>query len=188
MFDEIYDSIILQEASSPDGRFKLIAPHTLIDTLDDSDPPEPYMVDSPEERLASKEFVEKAKGKVLQFGLGIGLTAKALEKKDEVDSVLIIEKNQWVIDEISSQLQFGEKVQILQGDLFYFMEKFPVEPKYNSIFIDISTPGWELEEYRQQGVFFTREEMAEKLKPYLVDGGWIDYFRPMKLPVNSDGK
>ncbi len=188
MFDEIYDNIILQDAVSPDGRFKLVSPHSLIDTLDDSDPPQPYMMDTPEERLASKEFVEQAKGQVLQFGLGIGLTVKALEKKEEVDFIVVIEKNKWVIEEISAQLQFSEKVKIIHADAF----TYEPDQKFDSIFIDLSTPGWELDEYKAQGLvhfdYDTRIQLVERYTPYLNEGGWINYFKKMELPANSDGK
>lgn len=195
MHDDIWENIILQDMISPSGRFKIVSPHTLYDVLDDSTPIEnddgtftivPYMSDTPEERAASLAFVTVAKGKVLQFGLGIGLTVKALEKKEDVQHIVVIEKNQEIIDMISEQLQFSDKVEIIKGDLFYYLNKYPAQPTFNAIFIDISTPGFEMAEYADQGVLFSREEMAQKLQQYLLPGGWIDYFKPVEVEQASD--
>lgn len=144
--------------------------HSLWDNKDET---EPMMVDSPFERETNKIFLEKAKGDVLIYGLGEALIVLPIMEKEEVTSVTIVEKYQDVVDLITSQVSFNDKVSIEIGDVFFHEPK----KKYDTIIIDIWTPRDECEALVAQGMDFNREKLVEKLKVYLNEGGFIDCWK-----------
>ena len=85
------------------------------------------------EQVTNREFVMNAHGKVLIGGLGIGMILLAIQDKPEVDSILVVEKYQEVIDLIKDQLPLNNKVTVIQGDIFEYEPK----DKYNTIYLDI---------------------------------------------------
>lgn len=79
---------------------------------------EVVMSDTPMERRTNSEFVMNAHGDVLVGGLGIGLVLMAIQDKENVNNITVIEKNQEVIDIVASQLPLNKKVTIVCGDVF----------------------------------------------------------------------
>lgn len=70
------------------------------------------------EQRTNREFCRKANGDILIGGLGIGMIVMAIQDKEEVNSITILEKNKEVIDIVASQLLFNSKVNIINADVF----------------------------------------------------------------------
>jgi len=108
------------------------------------------MSDTPMERNTNYEFVQKANGDVIIFGLGLGLVILPLLKKENVKSILVVELHQDLIDLVEPILKVHDvenKLTIVQGDCFEFHNKIPKEKKFDSIYgdiwIDICTDNYE---------------------------------------------
>lgn len=91
------------------------------------------MSNTPMEKRTNREFVTNAHGKVLIGGLGIGLILLAIQDKEEVEKIAVVEKNEEVIKLIAHQLPLNEKVEIVNADVFEYV---PSE-KCNTIYMDI---------------------------------------------------
>lgn len=111
------------------------------------------MSDTEMEKRTNSAFVRNAHGKVLIGGLGIGLILLAVQDKDEVKNITVIEKSREVIDLVANQLPLNDKVEIVNADVF---EYSPTE-KYNTIYMDI----WD---YINQDVY--REQMRPLISRY----------------------
>jgi hypothetical protein len=108
------------------------------------------MSDTPMERNTNYDFIQKANGDVIIFGLGLGLVIVPLLKKKNVTSVLVVELYQDLIDLVEPILKaqdVEDKLTIVQGDCFEFHNKIPKERKFDSIYgdiwIDIYTDNYE---------------------------------------------
>lgn len=116
------------------------------------------MSDTAMEKRTNRKFVENAHGKVLIGGLGIGLILLAIQDKEDVEQITVVEKNIEVIELVSKQLPLNQKVNIEHDDVFTYKPLF----QYNAIYMDI----WN---YINQDVY--RAEMKpliSKYKKYLV--------------------
>lgn len=91
------------------------------------------MSDTQMEKETNADFVRSAHGDVLIGGLGIGLIVLAIQEKEEVRTITILEKNEEVIELVKNQLPLNEKVQIVNADAFTYKPKM----KYNTIYMDI---------------------------------------------------
>lgn len=78
------------------------------------------MSDTRAEIVDQLPFIRRSHGDILIHGLGLGLCLQAVAKKKEVESVLVIEKNQDVINLVAPIYleRFPDKVEIRQGDAF----------------------------------------------------------------------
>ena len=93
------------------------------------------MSNTPMEIRTTKEIIDKANGKVLLAGLGIGLIILPIQEKNNVKSVIIIEKHKEVIDLVADQLPLNKKIRIIHADIF---EWLPEErEKFDTIYFDI---------------------------------------------------
>lgn len=93
------------------------------------------MSDTEMEKRTNTSFVYEANGDVLIGGLGLGMVLLAVQAKEEVNSVTVIEIEQEIISLVAPQLPLNEKVTIIRGDIF---EWYP--PKgilYDVIYFDI---------------------------------------------------
>lgn len=91
------------------------------------------MSDTPMEKRTNREFVANAHGNVLIGGLGIGLILLAIQDKDDVEQITVVEKNKEVVELVGSQLPLNSKVYIVNDDVFQYKPLF----KYNTIYMDI---------------------------------------------------
>lgn len=91
------------------------------------------MSDTDTEKRTNSSFVINAHGKVLIGGLGIGLILLAIQDKEEVWHITVVEKNKEVIELVGSQLPLNSKVHIVHDDVFEYKPLF----KYNTIYMDI---------------------------------------------------
>lgn len=85
------------------------------------------------EKRTNSSFVTNAHGNVLIGGLGIGLILLAIQDKEEVKQIMVVEKHKEVIELVGSQLPLNEKVKIVNADVFDYK---PTQ-KYNTIYMDI---------------------------------------------------
>lgn len=102
---------------------------------------EVWMSITPFEINTMRPYIEKAKGDVLTFGLGLGYYAFEVAKKKEVTSVTIIEKDSKVIQlfekNILPYFENKEKIHIIKQDAFLYFDRELRETSYDTIFIDI---------------------------------------------------
>jgi len=98
------------------------------------------MSDTPMERNTNHDFIRKANGDVIIFGLGLGLVILPLLKKKNVKSVLVVELYQDLIDLVYPILKSHDaenKLSVIQGDCFEIHKSIPKEQKFDSVYGDI---------------------------------------------------
>ena len=102
-----------------------------------------WMHDRPDECHDHLEFVGKASGDVLIFGLGMGMLPARLAKLKAVRSIHIVELRQDIIDLVGPHLTAAfPKVTIEQGDVFTYQ---PART-YDAIWIDV----WKWRQNREE--------------------------------------
>lgn len=97
-----------------------------------------WMSDTPMETETNKEFLRKANGDVLIFGLGIGLIIFPLLNDPNVTSITVVELEQELIDltgSVIKKAKGGDKVTIIKGDAY--AHGFPKAKKFDTIYFDI---------------------------------------------------
>ncbi len=123
---------------------------------------------------ANKEIIEKSRGDILIFGLGIGLIIPPII--DKVDNIDVVEKHQEIIDMVGSQLNF-EKLNIIKGDVVNYI---PTK-KYDIIYLDTVGKALlldeEIKERTRDGEFLTDKILSEKYKEYLKPNGEVLYYK-----------
>ncbi len=99
-----------------------------------------WMSITPNEINTMKEPINKAKGSVLTFGLGLGYFAYMCSLKDDVKSVTIIEKDERVIklfkEYILPYFANIEKINIIKEDAYVYLSKMN-DDMYDYVFVDI---------------------------------------------------
>lgn len=84
--------------------------------------------------------IEKAHGKVVTFGLGLGYYTYMVSEKDNVASITVVEKSQNVIrlfeKHILPSFPHKEKVKIVNADAFEYAEKVMPTEKFDYAFVD----------------------------------------------------
>jgi len=80
------------------------------------------MSDAISERRDHIEFIEEAFGMVLINGLGLGMTIEPIIRKDQVDHVIVVEKEQDVIDLVAPTYlkRYSQGLSIVKADAFSF--------------------------------------------------------------------
>lgn len=100
-----------------------------------------WMSVTPNEINTMKEPIKKAFGKVLMYGLGIGYFAYMVSLKDDVEKIIIIEKNKKIIDlfyeEIYPQFENKEKIEIICEDAFIYADKKMGKENFDFVFCDL---------------------------------------------------
>lgn len=90
------------------------------------------MSDTFMERKSNSEFVENARGKVLIAGLGLGLVVRNILSKPEVFEIVIVEKNNDVIDLVGPKFR-DPKLRIVNADIF----EWKTDEMFDTIYFDI---------------------------------------------------
>jgi hypothetical protein len=98
-----------------------------------------WMSVTPFEINTMAPILEKVRGNVITLGLGLGYFASMAALKLEVNEVLVIEKDQQVIDiflkHIYPQLPNKEKIKIVHEDAFQFLKTN--KRRFDHLFVDI---------------------------------------------------
>ena len=100
-----------------------------------------WMTITPNEIETMKEAVAGASGKVLTYGLGLGYYAYMVSKKEDVDSITIVDKNEDVIrlfkTHILPQFPHADKVRIVKADAFDYAKNQMPKENYDFVFTDL---------------------------------------------------
>lgn len=84
--------------------------------------------------------IEKAHGKVVTFGLGLGYYAYMVSEKENVDSITVVEKSESVIrlfnKHILPRFAHKEKVRVVNRDAFEYAEKVMPSERFDYAFVD----------------------------------------------------
>jgi len=91
------------------------------------------MSNTPMELKTNQEFIDKANGDVLIAGLGLGLVLLAIQDKQNIKTITVIEKEQEIIDLVKPQLPLNDKVMIIKADIF----NWTTDKKFDTIYFDI---------------------------------------------------
>lgn len=119
------------------------------------------MSDTDMEKRTNQEFVMNAHGDVVIGGLGIGLILMAIQDKEDVRTITVLERSKEIIQMVGEQLPLNEKVKIIETDVF---EWKPSEKDcFNTIYMDI----WA---YINEDVYYNEMlPLIEKYQSYLND-------------------
>ena len=131
-----------------------------------------WMSVTPNEVNTMKEPIDKAFGRVLTFGLGLGYFAYMVSLKDEVEKITIVESNETTIKifekYILPQFKFKDKIEIIKADAFKFAESEYKSGRYDYVFADIWHDAGD-------GLgCYTKFKRLEKLNSNLVYDYWIE--------------
>ncbi len=100
-----------------------------------------WMTMMPNELVTQRAPILKAKGRVATYGLGLGYFAFMCARKEEVEGVTIVERDESVIKLFNELLlpRFvnPEKIEIVCADAFLFAEKEAPKRNFDYIFADI---------------------------------------------------
>jgi hypothetical protein len=132
-----------------------------------------WMLITPNEINTMAPHVEAAFGKVLTYGLGLGYFAFMTARKEEVDSVTVVERDADVIALFEGYVRprlggAGEKITVVQADAFDFAATEMAKGGYNYVFTDL----WH---DPSDGVaLYHRMQALEHLSPGSEFGYWIE--------------
>ena len=97
-----------------------------------------WMSLNPNEIETMKPYIEKGKGNVLVLGLGMGYVSYMLSRKEDVRSVLIVERDKDIINLFKSLIwpNFAHKgkIKIIEGDAIEYVKK---NNQFDYIFADL---------------------------------------------------
>ena len=100
-----------------------------------------WMTLMPNETNTTKPALDKASGKVLTYGLGLGYFTYMASIKKNVTSVTVVERSSDVIELfeklILPQFPDPKKIEIVQSDAFDFAENSMKDGAFDSVFVDI---------------------------------------------------
>lgn len=131
-----------------------------------------WMLITPNEINTMRVPIEKARGNVLTYGLGLGYFAYMAAAKENVASVTVVERDDSAIslfdDVILPQIPHSEKIKVVCADAFEFAEGLNERSGYDFVFADI----WH---DPIDGVpAYKRLKKAEKLLPSAEFAYWIE--------------
>ena len=99
-----------------------------------------WMSTDPNEINTMRKDINDSHGRVLAFGLGLGYFPIMCAIKDDVKEVVILEKDQTIIDifikHILPLFEFKAKIKVVHDDAFNYVEK-GLHKEFNYLFIDI---------------------------------------------------
>lgn len=100
-----------------------------------------WMAIKPNEIETMKEPIEKAGGRVLVYGLGIGYFTYMVSQRDCVDSVTVVEQDESAIalfeKHILPQIPSREKITVIKADAFDFARDEMKKGEFDYVFTDL---------------------------------------------------
>ncbi len=100
-----------------------------------------WMTVTPNEIETMKMPIEKAHGKVLTFGLGLGYFQYMVSNKLDVEDVYVVDSNETIINLFSKyllpQFENSNKIKIIKMDAFEFLEKEMKNYTFDYLFADL---------------------------------------------------
>lgn len=138
-----------------------------------------WMTLTPVDLDTSDDAIEKAHGKVITFGLGLGYYTYMVSEKENVEGITVVERSEEVIrlfkKHILPQFSKPEKVNIICSDAFEYAEKLMPAEKYDYAFVDVwrdASDGAEM---------YERMKPIERLNPDTEFSYWIENFIVSRL-------
>ncbi len=100
-----------------------------------------WMTLLPNEIQTTIPAVERARGRVLTYGLGLGYYAFRVSAKEDVSSVTVVEKSKELLDlfrkVLLPQFPHKEKIRLVCADAFDFAGQLKPDSPYDCVFADI---------------------------------------------------
>lgn len=138
-----------------------------------------WMTLTPVDLDTSDEAIDRAYGRVVTFGLGLGYYTYMVSEKDNVESVTVVEKSEDVIalfeEYILPQFPHPEKVRIVNADAFEFAEQAMPGEGFNVAFVDT----WR--DASDGAPMYERMKALEHLSPNTEFIYWIENFLISRL-------
>ena len=138
-----------------------------------------WMTLTPVDLDTCEDAIERAHGKVITFGLGLGYYAYMVSLKENVQSITVIEKSDKVIElfrkYILPQFSHAEKVRIINADAFEYAELEMPQEEYNFAFVDT----WR--DASDGAPMYKRMKALESLSPKTDFSYWIENFLISRL-------
>lgn len=99
-----------------------------------------WMTLTPVDLDTSDDAIDRAHGKVVTFGLGLGYYTFMVSEKENVDSITVVEKSVDVIslfnEYVLPQFSHPEKVRIVNADAFEYAERIMPGERFDVAFVD----------------------------------------------------
>ena len=138
-----------------------------------------WMTLTPVDLDTSDDAIERAHGKVVTFGLGLGYYTYMVSEKDNVDSITVVEKSKDVIalfeEYILPQFSHPEKVRIVNADAFEYAECEMPKEKFDVAFVDT----WR--DASDGAPMYVKMKRLEHLSPDTEFIYWIENFLISRL-------
>ena len=138
-----------------------------------------WMTLTPVDLDTSDEAIERAHGRVVTFGLGLGYYTYMVSERDEVESVTVVEKSRDVIalfrQYILPQFSHPEKVRIVEADAFEYAERSMPAEGFDVAFVDT----WR--DASDGAPMYKRMKALEHLSPDTEFIYWIENFLISRL-------
>ena len=138
-----------------------------------------WMTLTPVDLDTSDEAIERAHGRVVTFGLGLGYYAYMVSEKQSVESITVVEKSQDVIalfkQYILPQFSHPEKVNIVNADAFEYAESVMPSERFDVAFVDT----WR--DASDGAPMYERMKALEHLSPDTDFLYWIENFLISRL-------
>ena len=133
-----------------------------------------WMTLTPVDLDTSEDAIERARGRVVTFGLGLGYFAYMAAEKDTVTSVTVVEKSEKVIElfekYVLPQFKHPEKINVVCCDAFEYAEhKMPCE-HFDFAFVDT----WR--DASDGAPMYKRMKALEHFSPDTEFSYWIESF------------
>lgn len=138
-----------------------------------------WMTLTPVDLDTCEEAIERAHGKVVTFGLGLGYYAYMTSCKENVKSVTVVEKSEDVIKLFNTyilpQFSHPDKVKIVNEDAFLYAEHTMPDEKFDVAFVDT----WR--DASDGTPMYERMKKLEHLSPQTEFIYWIENFLISRL-------
>ena len=138
-----------------------------------------WMTLTPVDLDTSDYAIERARGRVITFGLGLGYYAYMASEKNEVESVTIVEKSEKVIElfkkHILPQFKNRHKIRIVNADAFEYAEKEMPNEDFDIAFVDT----WR--DASDGAPMYKKMKALEHLSPKTEFLYWIEEFLRSRL-------
>ncbi|MBQ7363779.1 MAG: hypothetical protein IJW48_04960 [Clostridia bacterium] len=133
-----------------------------------------WMTLTPVDLDTSREAIERAHGRVVTFGLGLGYYAYMVSRKSDVESITVIERSPEVIElfkkHVLPQFERADKVRIICADAFEYAEHECPKEGYDVAFVDT----WR--DASDGAPMYKRMKALEHLSPKTEFLYWIENF------------
>ena len=138
-----------------------------------------WMTLTPVDLDTSDEAIERARGRVVTFGLGLGYYAYMVSEKENVESITVVEKSSDVIalfkEYVLPQFSHPEKVVIVNEDAFEYAEHTMPSESFDVAFVDT----WR--DASDGALMYERMKRLERLSPNTEFLYWIENFLISRL-------